>query len=78
MHIEIPKDAELLAQGQAESARFSSVDEYVAHLIRRRAPITQLTRQQALEKLRKLRAETPKLSRHEIVDMVVETRAELP
>ena len=78
MRIEIPKDAEMLAKGQAEAAGFSSVDEYVTNLIRRNTPTTKLTREQALENLRKLRAEIPKMTRQAIVNMVAEARAELP
>ena len=75
MHIEIPKDAELLLRSQAKSAGFASIDEYVANLIRRREPTPKLTRAQSLEKLRRLRAETPKMTRQEVVNMVAEARS---
>ena len=77
MHIEIPKDAEILARGQAEAAGFASVDEYVTNLIRYRSTAASLSREEALADLKRLRSETPKMTTEEIVDLVAEARADL-
>ena len=77
MHIEIPKDTELLTRGQAEAAGFASVDEYVTNLIRDRCGAVSLSREDALVDLKKLRSETPKMTSGEIVDLVTEARADL-
>jgi len=77
MHIEIPKDAEALARGQAEAAGFASVDECVTNLIRDRSGAVSLSREDALDDLKKLRSETPKMTSEEIVDLVTQARADL-
>ena len=77
MHIEIPKDAEALARGQAEAAGFASVDEYITNLIRDRCGAVSLSREEALVDLKRLRSETPKMTSEEIVDLVTEARADL-
>ena len=74
MQIEIPPDAEDLAKGQAAAAGFESVDEYVASLIRRSGVPTRPLQEQTLDRLRLLRARTPKLSADEIVTMAAEAR----
>lgn len=78
MQIEIPLDAEQLAKSQAKAAGFESVGEYVTNLIRNRSSLASLSRQEAVAKLRQLRAETPKFQRDAILGMVSEARAELP
>lgn len=88
MQIELPKDTEQLAQDQAAAAGFASVDEYIADLIRHRKPAVKANRKvdpevverrrKAFEEIRRLRAETPKFSREEIVEMVREGRDERP
>ena len=77
MHIEIPKDAEALARGQAEAAGFASVDEYITNLIRDRCGAVSLSREEALVDLKRLRSETPKMTSEEIVELVTEARADL-
>lgn len=79
MQINIPDDAGALARQQAEAAGFPSVNDYVANLIRHqpRGGASGLTRAEALEDLRQLRKEIPKLSTQEIVELVHEARADL-
>ncbi len=79
MQITIPDDAGALARTQAAAAGFPDVGDYVANLIRHqpRRNADALSREQALKDLRQLREELPKLSSHEIVEMVHDARADL-
>jgi hypothetical protein len=78
MHISIPPDTELLAMSQAAAAGFTSIDEYVANLIRCQPnPVLPSTREKALQELRQLRKELPQLSATEIVHLVHDARADL-
>ena len=78
MQVSIPHDAEMLAKNQAAAAGFASVDEYIANLIRcQPGRETSLSRDQALQDLRQLRKELPKLRTEEIVRSVREARTDL-
>lgn len=75
MQINIPTDSEAFVLGKAAAAGFTDVNEYVIRLIendggRPSKPTVDV----ALQKLRKLRAEVPKMTRQEIVDLVNEGR----
>jgi hypothetical protein len=78
MEISIPPDAEMLAKTQAAAAGFTSIDDYVANLIRRqRGRESNGSRELAFRELRRLRQELPKLSAAEIVRSVHEARTDL-
>ncbi len=79
MEITIPEDAGALARSQAAASGFPSVSEYVVSLIRRQhgKSGSNMTRADALDDLRRLRAEIQKLSTDEIVEAVREARADL-
>ena len=49
----------------------------VTKLIRDRCGVVSLSREDALDDLKKLRSETPKMTSEEIVDLVTEARADL-
>jgi hypothetical protein len=69
---------QLLAKIQAAAAGFTSVDEYIANLIRRQpSRESSRSREKALQELRQLRKELPKLGAEEIVRFVQESRADL-
>lgn len=78
MNIKIPKDAEALAIRQAKAAGFDNLEDYIVSLIRQKPQALPEARQHALQELKRLRAETPKMTPAEIVEMVAEARAELP
>lgn len=83
MQITLPDDAFALARTQAAVAGFGDVSDYVASLIRDQATAKpdgdrQNVRAAAIESLRQLRRELPKLSPSEIVDDVRRSRADLP
>jgi hypothetical protein len=78
MSISIPPDAEQLARAQAAAAGFSSVDAYLENLVRRQTACDATSRRgKALDELRLLRKELPKLSATEIVRSLHEARADL-
>jgi hypothetical protein len=78
MQISIPPDAELLAKSQAIAAGFTSIDDYVANLIRRQpGRESNGSREKAFQELRQLRKELPKLGAAEIVRSVHEARTDL-
>ena len=79
MQINIPQNAEAYVLGKAAAAGFTDVTEYVIRLIandgERKASIPL---DEALEDLRKLRTEVPKMTSEEIVQLVAEGRQRCP
>lgn len=80
MQINLSETTLSIAKSQADAAGFSNVNDYIANLIAHQPSgdsDNHLTRTKALEQLRKLRKEVPKLSDNTIVELVHEARAEL-
>ncbi len=68
----------MLAKGQAAASGFDSAAEYITNLIRLSFVATQLSREESLADLRRLRSETPKMTPEEIVSLVKQSRTGLP
>jgi len=77
MQIEIPDNIANAIQSKAIAAGFPTIEDYVLSLVMREqtAPFSP---QEALEQLRKLRDEVPRMTKHEIVEAVVEGRDQCP
>ena len=74
MQINIPSGFEGFVLGKAAAAGFADVNEYVIRLIENDGRQSRPEAGAALQKLRELRAEVPKMTREEIVDLVAEGR----
>lgn len=74
MQINIPTDADAFVLGKAAAAGYADVSEYVIRLIENDRTQPKPMVGAALQKLRELRAEVPKMTRQEIVDLVAEGR----
>lgn len=74
MQINIPTDADAFVLGKAAAAGYADVSEYVIRLIENDRTQPKPTVGAALRQLRELRAEVPKMTRQEIVDLVAEGR----
>ena len=73
MQINIPQNAEAYVLGKAAAAGFGDVTEYVIRLIEKDGEQkASMPLDAALEDLRKLRAELPKMTSEEIVQLIAE------
>ncbi|SFI77750.1 hypothetical protein [Planctomicrobium piriforme] len=73
MQITIPQDVAETLLNRAEAAGFRTVDEYVLDLLAA-PPAPKTSTSNAIEQLRKLRREVPRMSASEIVELVHEGR----
>lgn len=79
MQINIPQNAEAYVMGKAAAAGFADVSEYVIRLIQKDGERkSSMPLDGALEDLRKLRAEVPKMTSEEIVKLIAEGRERCP
>ncbi len=79
MQINIPQNAEAYVLGKAAAAGFADVTEYVIRLIEKDGERkASMPIDAAFEGLRKLRAEVPKMTSAEIVQLVAEGRQRCP